>query len=109
MCLRFPPSSFTIGNLLSSKTIPDMMPSPSTTNSAAAMAERRNHEMFAERHADRIFQVWMGKLKFDLLSAYIERNSIKMMTYPTSAGPQVLHLVDCNSIRTGSRIKSLKV
>nr|CAH0111838.1 unnamed protein product [Daphnia galeata] len=44
------------GNLLSSKTIPDMMPSPSTTNSAAAMAERRNHEMFAERHADRIFQ-----------------------------------------------------
>lgn len=45
------------GNLLSSKTIPDMMPSPSTTNSAAAMAERRNHEMFAERHADRIFQV----------------------------------------------------
>lgn len=33
------------------------MPSPSTTNSAAAMAERRNHEMFAERHADRIFQV----------------------------------------------------
>ena len=32
-----------------------------------------------------------------------------MMTYPTSAGPQVLHLVDCNSIRTGSRIETLKV
>ena len=47
------------------------MPNPSTTNSAAAMAERRNHEMFAERHADRIFQVLMEKLKFDLLSANI--------------------------------------
>ncbi len=33
------------------------MPSPSAANSAAAMAERKNHEMIAERHADRIFQV----------------------------------------------------
>lgn len=35
------------------------MPSPSAANTAAALAERRNHEMIAERHADRIFQVFV--------------------------------------------------
>lgn len=42
------------GNLLTSKTIPELVTSPS--NSAASVAERKHNEMIAERHADRIFQ-----------------------------------------------------
>lgn len=91
--------SFTKGNLLSSKTIPDMTPSPSTTNSAAAMAERRNHEMFAERHADRIFQVLMGKL-FNSILSYSPQNAhefYQMVTYlflvVTMFCSMLLHLV----------------
>lgn len=50
------PSAFCVlGNLLTSKTIPELLASP--TNSAAGLAERRHNEMIAERHADRIFQV----------------------------------------------------
>lgn len=46
------------GNWLTSKTCPDTLLSRpmSPTSAAAALAERKNHEMFAERHADRIFQ-----------------------------------------------------
>lgn len=56
------------GNLLSNKTIPEMMATPSAAATAAALAERRNNEMIAERHADRIFQVLTHSNLFALTS-----------------------------------------
>ena len=45
-----------------------MMATPSAAATAAALAERRNNEMIAERHADRIFQVLTHSNLFALTS-----------------------------------------